>query len=135
MTLVTADLIQCTGCPARMTAEQIGRRSDGRLNTRCPRCRAQQASRAGVVGRRKAKSDVQYDVKALRAIERWLGLKWRQWVTPEGRRANARFLETHGMTFEELWTYRIRKHAERRAARERIAARNAAADAPSTMVA
>jgi hypothetical protein len=132
--------VACTGCQVKHTVEQMGTRRDGRANTRCPRCRYNQASSAGRLGTIKARTETQRDMKALRVVERYVGFRWKEWTTPAGRKAQEAFVIAQGYAredlwrmrlkpFEELWTARIQRLADRwelcRAARKRIAARNA----------
>lgn len=118
---------QCTGCKKSFLAEEFGNRKDGRPNTRCPNCRAAQASSAGTIGHRKAVNEEQRDMKALRVVERYVGLPWKEWTTPKGRALEEKFFRKKGLMFEELWTERMIRLGSRwdrmMAARERIAAR------------
>lgn len=119
----------CTGCQKKFSEKMFGTRRDGRPNTRCPRCRTSQAKSAGTVGNRKATTEVQRDMKALRVVERYVGLPWKEWTTPRGRAMEERFFRAKGKMFEELWTDRMIRLGERwermRAARARIAQRRA----------
>lgn len=132
--------------------EEFGNRKDGRQNTRCPGCRAAQASSAGTVGHRKAVNEEQRDMKALRVVERYLGywlaklegstgrsqpFSWKLWTTPAGRAFEEKFFRKKQLMFEELWTERMirlgRRWERMMAARERIIARKIlAGQAPIT---
>jgi hypothetical protein len=112
VTFLFPSSVECTGCHAEFSPEEMGQRKDGRMNTRCPDCRAKQASLGGKVGHVKAR-EPHRDMKALRVVERFVGFRWKRWISPEGRAAQDAFLERTGMTFEDLWTYRMKTLAGR----------------------
>lgn len=105
--LVPASALACTGCGA-LSAAGFGTRRDGRPNTRCDRCRSQQA-RSGALAWCELRDDrgrpleEPRDVRALRVIERATGLAYADWRSPAARQWEA----AQGVTLQELWTKRM----------------------------
>lgn len=132
-TMKKVEKVKCTGCPKRFPQEKFGRRKDGRWNTRCGKCRQSQAKSAGMIGHIKAVTEMARDMKALRVVERYVGVPWKDWTTKHGREAEIAFFRKKGLTFEELWTERMIRLGQRwnamKQARKRIAARAAEATA------
>lgn len=100
-----------------MTAPRTPPNADARARRRpCPRrcdcrdCRLR-AGHNRYTGGVTARRVLGPDELTLRALERWSGLPYEQWATPEGRAWQL----YRGVYLQELWSERMRVRAQRRA--------------------